>query len=272
MTAGSLKVDNLDFLITVDPERRIITDGAVLVEDGVIARVGKAADFRSLTAERTIDATGMVATPGFVNGHMHISYAHAVRGIFPDGVENRLGYVFRMQSVMTEEEEFDTSLLGTLELIRGGTTAFVDPGSTRYPEACFAAYEQTGIRIVTGAQVTDRPNTINLPVYSTAEAIERTELAIERLHGRLEGRVQAWAMPFSAPTCSDDLLIAANEVATAKGTRMTIHHFGGRRDDGRLSTRHLADIGVLGPHLLLSHAMNLEPEEIQLIAETGTTV
>ena len=31
-----------------------------------------------------IDARDMVVTPGFCNGHMHISYAHAARGVFPD--------------------------------------------------------------------------------------------------------------------------------------------------------------------------------------------
>ncbi len=272
MNRDSLKIDHAAYLITVDPARRIIRDGALLIERGVILRVGKSSELASLPAERVIDASGMVATPGFVNGHMHISYAHAVRGIFPDGLENRLGYVFRMQAVMTEEEEFETSLLGTLELVKGGTTLFVDPGSTKSVEACLAAYDATGIRVVTGEQVTDRANRINLPVYSTAEAGRRMESAIDRFDGAREGRVRAWTMPFSAPTCSDQLLLAAKEIAIARDTRMTLHHFGGRRDDGRLSTQHLADLGVLGPHLLLSHAMNLEPEEIRLIERSGTTV
>jgi cytosine/adenosine deaminase-related metal-dependent hydrolase len=34
-------------------------------------------------ADRVIDARELVVTPGFFNGHMHISYAHPVRGIFP---------------------------------------------------------------------------------------------------------------------------------------------------------------------------------------------
>ena len=54
---------------------------------------------------------------------------------------------------------------------------------------------------------------------------------------------------------------------------MTLHHFGGRRpSDGRFATQHLADIGVLGPHLLLSHGMGLDAEEVDLIARSGTTV
>ncbi len=54
-----------------------------------MSRVGKAAALASAAADRVIDARHMLVTPGFVNGHMHISYAHAVRGIFPDNLAVR---------------------------------------------------------------------------------------------------------------------------------------------------------------------------------------
>jgi cytosine/adenosine deaminase-related metal-dependent hydrolase len=84
MAAQSLKIDHILYLLTLDPQRRIIRDGAVLVEQGRISRVGKAAELRDARADRVIDGRAMVVTPGFLNGHMHISYAHPVRGIFPD--------------------------------------------------------------------------------------------------------------------------------------------------------------------------------------------
>lgn len=272
MAAGSLKVENARFILTVDDQRRIIRDGAILVEDGRVARIGKSADLEDASAERIIDASDMVITPGFSNGHMHISYAHAVRGIFPDDLEDRLAYVFQLQSAMTADEEYETTLLGTLELIKGGTTHFVDPGTTQYFDACLGAYERAGIRVITGDQVVDRENSTNLPVYEVSEAVRRMEAAIRKFHGGLDGRVQCWTMPFSAALCSDDLLVAAKDIALQNGTMMTLHHYGGRRDDGRLSTQHLSDIGVLGPHLLLAHSMNLAPEEVSLIADTGTNV
>jgi cytosine/adenosine deaminase-related metal-dependent hydrolase len=273
MGSSSLKVENARFILTVDDERRIIADGAILVEDGVITGVGKSADLRATGADRVIDAADMVVTPGFTNGHMHISYAHAVRGIFPDDVKDRLAYVFKMQFVMTAEEERDTSLLAAVELLKGGTTNIVDPGSTKYIEACLDAYNEAGIRVVTGEHVTDRENSTNLPVYDTAEAIRRMEDTVERFDGKLDGRVRSWTMPFSAANCSDEVLVAAKEIAERHHTMMTLHHFGGRRrPDGRLPTQHLADIGVLGPGLLLAHGMGLEPEEVELIAESGATV
>src|SRR4029453_18088453 len=93
----SLKIDNAQYVITVDPQRRIIRDASILIEDGRISRVGKASEFAGAGAERVIDARQFVVTPGFVNGHMHISYAHAVRGIFPDDAGSPLNHWFNRQ-------------------------------------------------------------------------------------------------------------------------------------------------------------------------------
>jgi cytosine/adenosine deaminase-related metal-dependent hydrolase len=105
MSEASLKVDNAAFAITVDPERRVIQDAALVIQGQRITHVGKAADLASVGAARVIDARGCVVTPAFVNAHMHISYAHAVRGIFPDDFvgQRRLLEVFRLQTAMNEE-------------------------------------------------------------------------------------------------------------------------------------------------------------------------
>jgi len=114
----SLKLEGAKFAITVDASRRVIEDATVIVDRQRIKRVGKTNDLRDVAADRTIDAAGGVLTPAFVNGHMHISYAHAVRGQFADDFvgRERLREVFRLQSAMTEEEEYYTSLLGIVEL------------------------------------------------------------------------------------------------------------------------------------------------------------
>ena len=172
MNGDSLKIQNARFILTVDPGRRIIRDGSILVQGGRIARIGKAGELDNIPAERTIDAQEMVVTPGFCNGHMHISYAHAARGIFPDDLgPEYLPNVFQLQAAMTEEEEYHTSLLGITELLKYGTTCFLDPGSTKYLDACMEAYRDSGCRIVVGWHVSDRSNPINVPVSSTDGAI-----------------------------------------------------------------------------------------------------
>src|SRR5207237_1317731 len=136
-----------------------------------------------------------VVTPGFGNGHMHISYAHPVRGIFPDDVGSPLKHVFALQLAMTEEEEYHTSLLAILELVRNGTVCLLDPGSTKFPDACLQAYADAGVRVILGEAVTDREAPFPQPRYAMAEATARTAAFIDKWNGRLEGRVRAWARP-----------------------------------------------------------------------------
>ncbi len=263
----SLKVDNARFALTLNAQRQVIENASVVVEGQRITHVGKSEALRGVQTERVIDARGGVLVPAFVNGHMHISYAHAVRGIFPDDISGRvrLHEVFRLQSAMTEEEEYWTSLLAILELMKSGTVTFVDPGSTKFLDACMQAYADAGCRVVTGTCVTDLDSDLALPRYPLEQALSTTREFINKYQGRLDGRVRAWAMPFSADTCSAKLLSGLRGIATELGTWMTIHHTGG-------TTQYLQDIGVLGPNVLLAHAPGISEEEVELIARSGATV
>jgi cytosine/adenosine deaminase-related metal-dependent hydrolase len=263
----SLKFDHATFALTLDARRRIVQDASVVCDGQRITHVGKSDELRDVAADVTIDARGGLLTPAFVNGHMHISYAHAVRGQFPDDFvgRERLREVFRLQSAMTEEEEYWTSLLAIIELMKSGTVTFVDPGSTRFVEACMQAYADSGCRIITGECVTDRQLELALPVHSTDEAMRRTSAFIRAYDGRLDGRVRAWAMPFSADTCSIELLAGCKRLADEHGTWLTLHHNGGVTDALEAS-------GVLGPNVLLAHAPGIDDSEVETIARSGATV
>ena len=275
----SLKIDGARFILTVDPERRIIRDGSILVEGQKIVRLGKAADLAHIEADRVIDAREMVVTPGFCNGHMHVSYAHATRGIFPDDLDpgDYLANVFRLQSALTEEEEYYTSLLGITELLKYGTTCFLDPGSTKYLDSCMQAYDSSGCRIVLGSQVVDLPNPLGLAVTSTREAVSLVEETIRTYDHRLDDRVRAWAMPFSADYSTPELLTEAKRLADTYETGLTLHQTNGPASIeahlgkyGKRPVEYLEDIGVLGPNVLLSHAVGLDSAEVECIARSGT--
>jgi cytosine/adenosine deaminase-related metal-dependent hydrolase len=276
---STVRIEGARFIVTVDPERRIIRDGAILIDGQRIARVGKTAELHHVTADQVIDASEMVVTPGFCNNHMHISYAHATRGIFPDNLDPMvyLQYVFTLQGAMDEEDEYYTALLGITELLKYGTTCFLDPGSTKYLHACMQAYEQAGCRLVVGYQVVDKPNPLHLPVYTLDEAVRRMEDTIQTYNRRLDDRVRAWAMPFDAAFCSDDLLQAAKGLADQYATGITLHQANRpgtvqmyQEHYGKRPVEYLEDLGVLGPNMLLAHVIDLDEREVAAIARTNT--
>ena len=278
MADATLKIHNARYVITLDPQRRIIRDGSVLVEGQRIVQVGKAADLEDAVAERVIDAREMVITPGFINGHMHISYAHATRGIFPDDLgPEYLPNVFRLQGAMNEEEEYYTSLLAITELLKYGTTCFLDPGSTKFLGSCLQAYAESGCRIIVGRHVADRPNSINVPVSTTEEAVAGMETVIREYDHRLDDRVRAWAMPFSPAFASPELLRSARELADQHGTGLTLHYTNSPQyvqacvdQHGKRPTHYLEELGVLGPNVLLAHCLGIDESEVEVMARTGT--
>ena len=198
---------------------------------------------------------------------------------FPDNLDpgEYLVNVFRLQAAMTEEEEYLTSLLGITELLKYGTTCFLDPGSTKYLDACMQAYQDAGCRIVVGSQVADLPNPLNLPVYPLTDAVSLMEKSVRTYNGRLDGRVRAWPMPFSAEYCTRELLLAAKEIADRNGTGITWHQVNNQaavdaclHQHGMRPVEYLEDIGVLGPNLLLSHVVGLNQAEVDCLARSGT--
>lgn len=279
MPGQTLKIEGARFLITMDASRHIIQDGSLLIEGQRITRVGKVADLAGVPADHVIDARDMVVTPGFCNNHMHISYAHAVRGIFPDDLNPGvyLANVFNLQGAMNEEDEYYTSLLGITELLKYGTTCFLDPGSTKFLDACMQAYEESGCRIVVGAQVVDQPNPINLPVTSTEDSIAIMERTIKTYDHRLYDRVRAWAMPFAADYATQELLVAAKRLADQYQCGLTLHQSNdppsvkaALEKHGKRPIEYLESIGVLGPNVLLAHLIGLDDNEVEAMARTQT--
>ncbi len=279
MTSGTLKIEGIKFILTMDGSRRIIQDGSILIEGQRFSRIGKKEELADLGADRTIDASEMVASPGFCNGHMHISYAHATRGIFPDNLNPGvyLANVFNLQGEMTDRDEYLTSLLGITELLKYGTTCFLDPGTTKYPSVCMQAYEESGCRIILGAQVVDQPNPLNIPVDTADEAVSKMRNVIETYDGNLDGRVRAWAMPFSADYSSLELLREAKGLAESYGTGLTLHQSNApasiqmsMEKHGRRPIEYLEEIDVLGPNTLLAHVIGLDESEVDVMARTQT--
>src|SRR5258708_7826473 len=70
-----LIITDIAWLITMDPGRRVIRDAAVAVDGGKIIAVGKSADIKARYAGKSsVDGRHTVATPGFVDCHLHSSF------------------------------------------------------------------------------------------------------------------------------------------------------------------------------------------------------
>src|SRR5712671_3278548 len=181
-----LVIADIAWLITMDPSRRIIRDAAVAVDGGRVVAVGKSADITArYAAKSSVDGRDTVATPGFVDCHLHSSFQLS-RGLADEA--NAQSFLFdRMYPYEAALEADDVRVSATLaatELLRHGVTCFIDPGNY-HPEASVEGVMATGIRMIVSRSSFDLTKSVLgiLPermIETTAVAMERAEAVLER--------------------------------------------------------------------------------------------
>ncbi|MBR6870396.1 MAG: amidohydrolase family protein, partial [Candidatus Methanomethylophilaceae archaeon] len=141
------------WIVTQDAQRRIIK-GDLVIEDEKIVSVGTKYNG---TADREIDAFGDIVMPGMINTHTHVAMS-VMKGVVDDlSFPDFLDKVFKIDSDRTDKDLTIGTKLGCMEMMRGGTTTFMD---LYYSEDVIAkATQEAGIRGVLCWCVLDQDKT-----------------------------------------------------------------------------------------------------------------
>ena len=78
-----------------------------------------------------------MVTPGLVNTHIHITGEPLTRGYVPDDTpfeENVFMWLCPLYSVYTPEEERLSAQLAAVEMLKSGTTTFLEAGTIRFTD------------------------------------------------------------------------------------------------------------------------------------------
>ena len=120
----------------MNADRDIIRNGAVAVTGSTIVAVGKGVDLeRDYAPKRVIGGDRFVVTPGLVNTHIHVTGEPLTRGYVPDDtpfVENVFQWLCPLYSVFSAAEERVSGQLAAVEMLRSGTTTFLEAGTIRF--------------------------------------------------------------------------------------------------------------------------------------------
>ena len=227
----NLVVKNAGWIVTVDRDRRIIKDGAIAIADDRIVFVGKSADLpASLSKAAVIDAKNMLVLPGFVDTHVH-NTQHLGRGLADecDVPVQLLERLYRYELEMTADDAYCAAKMCQIELIRAGTTCFLDP-SSYYPNETAKAAGETGIRGIVSRTAFDVHNTTigkmpskNMFRETLAEALSRAEESVIRHNNTYDGRVRAWFALRILAGCSDDLCRGVRKLADKHRVPIVMH-------------------------------------------------
>ncbi len=265
-------------VITLDRERRILTDGSILVDGRDIVQVGPARTVRPpRPPARIIDARRRVVLPGFVDTHVHLS-EHLNRGLLLDDipVDRYLpDWLIPLYSVITSEEEQVSALLACIEMIRTGTTTFCEAGTLFDVAAVADAIEAVGMRAVLGRWSWDLATGPGPMQQTTGDALRLNEAMLEAVHGRASGRIGAWPLLLGFGTCSPALMQGARALAERYGVGWGMMQFAShpsRRTTDRVPLAELDALGVLTPATKLAHMVYVDDEDIVRLARRGVKI
>ena len=206
-------------VVTMDNASRVLENGAVAIRGERIIAVGPSAEIaRKYTSSRIINATGKVVMPGLINTHTHVPMV-LFRGIADDLMlpEWLQKYIFPAEAKNVDEQfvRWGTKL-GCLEMIRGGTTTYVD--MYYYEDAIADETAKAGMRGVLGETVIDFPAPDN---KTWDAAMSYAEKYVRKWKGH------ALIVPAIAPhapyTVSTEHLKQTHEFSQRQGIPLVIH-------------------------------------------------
>jgi 5-methylthioadenosine/S-adenosylhomocysteine deaminase len=274
-----LVIADIAWLITMDASRHVIRDAAIAVDQGKIVAVGKSADIVARhSAKRSVDGRAAVATPGFIDCHLHSSFQLS-RGLADES--NAQSFLFdRMYPYEAALEGEDVRISATLaaaELLRHGVTCFIDPGNY-HPDAAVEGVMATGIRMIVSRSSFDLTKSVLgiLPermIESTGVAVERAAAVLERYARSGNPRLGASASFRGLNNASDELITGLKKLADRYSTLLQTHacfsystHDSSVARTGQAEIERLESLGVIDERLLIVHSGWLEPAEVAILA------
>jgi 5-methylthioadenosine/S-adenosylhomocysteine deaminase len=179
--------------------------------------------------------------------------------------------IFPMEKRLTPDLVYKGSMLGLLEMIKTGTSNFLD--MYYFAEDTARAVKKAGLRATIGTPITD----FGTPYYKDADdALRNSERHLKNAPG---GLISYCVAPHSIYLCSEEALIRAKQLADKYNVFFTTHISETRKEcvdchkkTGMWPVEYLDSIGLLGENTVLVHAAWLTKMEIRILAEREVTV
>lgn len=265
---------------------RLLIRGVAVIprpESGVIPKADVVIEGRRFSAvvvdeevpgpfDKIVEGEGKILIPGLVNTHTHLAMT-LFRGLAQDRplLDWLEKEVWPREKNLTGEVVYWFSLLGLVEMIRSGTTAFAD--MYFFMEEVAEAVEKAGVRaLLSYGIIAPSPERIE-PELKKAEAFAR------EWDGKAEGRIRAALSPHAPYTCGPEVWRRC--VSLARELKIPIHtHLAETKEEveqfraqtGRSPVEWLEELGVLGVPVLAAHCVHVSEKDMEILAAHGVSV
>lgn len=257
--------------------------GALLFSDnGKIEYAGPLDDAPLDGDCRTIDHSGHLIIPGFVDAHCHVGQARAANIRYSQLLPWLEQVVFPLERKYTRQVAKHEAPVFFNQLISTGTTTAGTYVTVREDatDEVFEVAKKLGIRAIIGKVMMDQ-NSPNGLLEDTDESVEASIRLCEKWHNTENGRLRYAFTPRFALTCSEDLMKRAG-IAARKYDAHCMTHVAENKDEIKRaqelfpSARSYLDIyrkaGLLFPGSILAHAIHMDSTDWNLVAKTGAGI
>ncbi|WMT42726.1 amidohydrolase [Paenibacillus sp. D2_2] len=247
-------------------EKNPIVHGYMLIEGDTISYIGEERP-EGVEGAETYDGKGQLFMPGLVNSHGHTAMS-LLRGygddmVLQEWLEQKM---WPMEAKFTPEDVFWGSSLSVLEMVKGGTTTFLDMYD--HMDQVGKVVETAGIRgVLTRGVIGLCPPEVQEQKLAEAIRISRD------WHGKADGRITTMMSPHAPYTCPPDYIEkfvqAAHDLDLPLHTHMSETKAEVQQNVDQYGVRpvqHLLNLGFFSRPSLVAHAVHLTDEEIEILA------
>ncbi len=260
------------YVLAMDEAMTVIPQGAVAIDDGVIVALGPAdeIDAKYAAAER-LPGKNRVVLPGLINGHSHAAMT-LLRGV-ADDLELMTwlnDYIFPAEVEFVDPEFVRIGTeLACWEMIRGGTTTFVD--MYYYPDVIAEVVDDCGMRALVSTTIIGQRSPDG---EGAADDIRKGLAYVGRWEGK-NSRITPIFGPHAIYTLNEEQLRATRTAANETGVSISIHLSESpfevdysKKTYGTTSIEFLDSIGFFdGTKTIGAHVVWPTEEEIKILAE-----
>ena len=268
-----------------DGRHAVIENGVIAFDGDTIVHVGES--YEGAVTE-TIDATGRIAAPGFVNAHLHLTDTPFTKGYLEDNIgaidrpnEEYSANLYRALPAIRNATDPDAQVAAAVcaiaECLRSGSTTIMEMaydeeimggGDIEPVERVAAAAGESGIRCYTGPRYRkffyrEQPDGSIRYDHNPSDGRERFDVCkafVRAWDGRYEGRLKTFLAPGQIDTCDPDLLRETRKAADEIGCLIHLHAGQSLQEykligksHGLTTIEYMAETGLLGHDFMIGH-------------------
>lgn len=207
----NIHIKNIMSVVPMTEKDYVLEDVNIYIKDKNIFHIGD--ELKDFNFDKVIDGSGMVALPGLINTHTHLAmtlfrnYADDMK--LEDWLFKK---IFPLEDKLMGEDVYYGSKLGLIEMIKSGTTCFLD--MYFFVEDTLKAINESKIRACISRGLT------------SGEGEDAKIQEVRDLYGKYndyEGRIKIMVGPHAVYTCSEDFLKKCLNLTKELNTRLHIH-------------------------------------------------